>query len=197
MNIAIDLDGVVCDYHKGFVRAANSIWPGRLSDGPPPEWEMTSYGLTEREVGQVMERIRSTPNWWMSLSPLYANVSAVLQHRVRHPDDVIFYVTARHAETEGLPIFHQSHRWLEMCGLGGVGTALIVVPPDVRKVDIYEKVGVEYAVDDSLDIVAEGAHIIYLLDQPYNQTDRPASLDVVDDLKDFFKTIRRDNVTDR
>ena len=197
MRYGIDCDGVICDMHKGLADVINSIWMGRLPTGSeyPPEWDLTSLGLSQGELGVVWSKVRATRNWWLSLPAWTHNVGAVFRHRLKHPEDEIFYVTARSTETEGLPIMHQSQRWLEMCGIGGVGTAVIVVPDGSRKVDVYEEIGVEYAVDDSLDVVNEGTHIIYLLSRPWNKSDRPAGIDVVGDLDEFFEMTRGNNAS--
>ena len=186
-------DGVVCDFHKGLASVINSIWPGRIPVGKeyPPEWDMTSLGLSRAELGRVWQEVGAIRNWWLSLPAVVPNVRAVFTHRIRHPEDEIFYVTARSTETDGLPIMHQSQRWLEMCGIGGVGTSVIVVPSDVKKIDVYEKIGVDYAVDDCLDIVEEGPHVIYLLSREWNRTNRSPGLDIVESLDEFFKTTRR------
>jgi hypothetical protein len=191
VRYGIDLDGVVADMHKGFADVVNAIWPGRIPTGAeyPPEWDLRSLGLSQGELGVVWNKIGQTRNWWMGLPAIVRNVHAVWSHRVRHPEDEIFYVTARTTETEGLPIMHQSQRWLEMCGIAGLGTSVIVSGAE-RKIDVYEALGVEYAVDDSMEVVEEGAHVIYLLSQPWNQTGRSPGLDVVGSLDEFFKTTR-------
>lgn len=180
--------------HKGFAELVNQIWLGRIPTGAeyPPEWDLTSLGLTQGELGVVWQKVGATRNWWLSLPAHTHNVGAIFRHRLRHPEDEIFYVTARSTETAGLPIMHQSQRWLEMCGIGGVGTSVIVTPPDTRKVDVYEEIGVEYAIDDSLDVVHEGPHIIYLLARNWNRTGRSPGLDVVENLDEFFARTRRE-----
>jgi len=192
VRYGIDLDGVVVDMHKGLADLINTIWLGRIPTGAeyPPEWDLTSLGLSQGELGVVWSKVRATPNWWLSLPAWTHNVGAVFRHRLKHPEDEIFYVTARTTDTKGLPIMHQSQRWLEMCGIGGVGTAVIVVPPDIHKYSIYKRIGVDAAIDDSLDVVRVGPSIIYLLDRKWNVTGRTAGLDVVKDLDEFFKTTR-------
>jgi uncharacterized HAD superfamily protein len=195
VRYGIDLDGVVVDMHKGLADLINTIWPGRIPTGAeyPPEWDLTSLGLSQGELGVVWSKVRATLNWWLSLPAWPRNVQAVFRHRLQHPEDEIFYVTARSTDTKGLPIMHQSQRWLEMCGIGGVGTAVIVVPVDTRKVDVYEELDIAYAIDDSLDVVNEGSHIIYLLNRKWNVTGRSKGLNVVKDLDEFFSVTRRDN----
>jgi hypothetical protein len=77
--------------------------------------------------------------------------------------------------------------WLESCGISGVGTSVIVVPEGEDKINVYERIGVQYALDDALHIVEQGPHIIYLLDQPYNRAGRSGEIDVVNSVKEFFK----------
>jgi uncharacterized HAD superfamily protein len=189
MRYGIDLDGVLVDMHKGLAEVINSIWPARIPAGGevPTDWDLTSLGLSRAELGQVWRKVEDTRNWWMSLPAIPANVHALHHHRLLHPDDEIFYVTARTTETLGMPIMHQSQMWLESCGISGVGTSVIVVPEGEDKINVYERIGVQYALDDALHIVEQGPHIIYLLDQPYNRAGRSGEIDVVNSVKEFFK----------
>lgn len=188
MRFGIDLDGVLVDMHIGFARVVNQLFPGRIPLGCeyPPEWDLTSLGLTHAEIGQVWRRIETTPNWWLSLPAIRENVGAVARHRITHPRDEIFYVTARATETTGMPLMHQSQSWLESVDIGGLGTAVIVVPPNIQKISIYDRIGVDRAIDDCPDIVALGKNKIWLLDRPWNKNDR-VGMAVVSNLDEFFK----------
>jgi hypothetical protein len=193
MRYGLDLDGVMVDMHRGFNDVVNELWPGRIvPHAQPSDWDMTSLGLTQSEIGQTWNKIKTIRNWWYGLPAYTDSVSAVFRHRLKHPEDEIFYVTARTTETEGMPIMHQSQRWLEMCGISGLGTAVIVAPPDAKKIDIYEEIGVDYALDDALHIAHEGSHIIYLLERPWNENGRSKGLDVVGSVDEFFGTTRRE-----
>lgn len=193
MRYGIDLDGVLVDMHLGLAKVINSIWPGRIPPGAeyPPDWDLMSLGLFNSELDKVWDNIGERWNWWMSLPAFTNNVGAVYKHRITHPDDEVFYVTARCTDTKGLPLMHQSQRWLDQSGIGGVGTAVLVLPEGTKKIDVYEELAVDYAVDDSLKVVDEGFHIIYLLDRPWNQINRSKGLDVVSDLDEFFEITRR------
>jgi hypothetical protein len=119
MRIGVDLDGVICDWHKGVADVINSIWPARIPPGGeyPPEWELTSLGLSKAELGEVFQRIEGMHNWYMGLPAIVRNVHAVWHHRIMRPEDEIFYVTARTTETKGLPIMDSNN------GGTGVGYA--------------------------------------------------------------------------
>jgi hypothetical protein len=194
MRYGVDLDGVLVDMHKGLADVINSLWPARIPPGAeiPSEWDLTSLGLSKAELGKVWGKVEDTRNWWMSLPAIPANVHALHHHRILNPDDEIFYVTARTTETLGMPIMHQSQRWLESCGIGGIGTSVIVVPQGIHKYSIYKRIGIDYAVDDALHVVEIGTDIIYLLDKPYNRENRSPGLDVVKSLDEFFKITRGD-----
>jgi hypothetical protein len=62
-----------------------------------------------------------------------------------------------------------------------------VIVTDQPKIKVYEALDVQYAIDDCAEIVEQGTHIIYLLDQKWNQD---SDADRVDTLDDFFKEIR-------
>lgn len=192
MRYGCDLDGCLVDMHKGLADVVNSIWPGRIEPGNevPTEWDLTSLGLSQSELGAVWSRIGDTRNWWMGLPAHRQNVDAVFRHRLMRPEDEIFYVTARTTRTPGLPIMHQSQRWLEMCGIGGLGTTVIVTAESKAKV--YDLLDIQYAIDDALHVVEEGSQVIYLLDRPYNREGRSPGLDVVESLDEFFNLTKGD-----
>ena len=41
MRYGIDLDGVIADFHKGFARTINKLFPGRVAPGDeyPTNWD--------------------------------------------------------------------------------------------------------------------------------------------------------------
>jgi hypothetical protein len=194
MRIGVDLDGVVARFNMAFAKVANQLWPGKVEPDPQPlEWDWSDLGFTEAEVDRVWAEIKRIPNWWITLPAYRENVFAIATHRTMHPEDEIFYLTAR-VSSAGIPTMHQSQRWLDMCGIGGLGTAVIVKPDGVRKVSIYKRIGVTHAIDDNLPNVMEGPHIIHLLDRPWNRVGREGKLYVHESLGGFFELVnqRRD-----
>ena len=192
MRYGIDLDGVICDFHKGFARTINKLFPGRVAPGAehPDNWDWEGM-LTSEERGKVWREITRTPNWWLSLPAIGHNVGAIFRHRLQFPEDEIFYVTARHHHTgmerSGLPEMHQSQKWIDMCGIGGLGTSVILMNGE-RKHWLYGELGVDGAVDDDPHhLPAKGG---YLLATPWNSKERDGHV-VIKGLDEFFERVGR------
>lgn len=188
MRYGIDLDGVVADFNSAFVREANTIWPGKLpTDYQPTSWNWDEV-FTKADFSHVWEVLEKKPNWWLSMHPYAENVRAIALHRIRHPEDEIFYVTARH-QVAGMPTMHQTQTWLQQCGIGGLGTS-VIVDNSGNKSAIFNALGCDANIDDKLEAVIEhdrnttGA---FLLDRPWNRDGRPSSIIVVSNLDEFFR----------
>lgn len=197
MRFGIDLDGCVADFTSSFIKAVNTIWPGRLPlNYQPLDWHWTDSGLTTAEINHVWAFIHKQPNFWMSLHPIIENVRAIALHRKRFPDDELYYITARQ-DTAGMPTMHQTQEWLRMCGIYGLGTG-VIVDYGGDKVPIFRALQCDFNIDDKLSAVVEhsartkGA---YLLSQPWNVNNRPEGLTVVSNLVEFFNATR--NVSSR
>jgi len=200
MKLGIDVDGVLARFNDGFLRIADRIWPRRIPAGfTPTEWDWSDAGLSSGEVDRVWESIRATRNFWMSLPAYFDSVHSVARERIRHPEDEVFYCTAR-VPTEGLPVMHQTQRWLEMCGIAGVGTAVIVKPDGVSKASLYKRLRVAASLDDNLQMAMENnclaGHHAFLLDHAWNRSRRPSSLSVVESVAAFYKSCRGEKLQD-
>jgi uncharacterized HAD superfamily protein len=195
VRYGIDCDGVIADFNTSFVREVNNIWPGKLPvNYQPPVWDMAP--LTKDEINKVWEVIEKKPNWWLSLNGYPENIRAIALHRIKFPGDEIFYVTARH-EVAGMPTMHQTQTWLQQCGIGGLGTA-VIVDKSGSKVEIFNALECDANVDDKLAAVVEhdkrtrGA---YLLSRPWNEVGRPPNLRPVTNLEEFFRKAGGINAT--
>ena len=188
MRYGIDLDGVVCDFIAAFVREVNDVWPGKLPiNYQPNDWDW-SDAMTQEEISHVWKIIKHKPNWWLSVPPDLENVRAVALHRIRHPNDEIFYVTAR-VSTKGMPPMHQAQVWLKECGIAGLGTAVIVDHSNDKSA-IFNSLECDANVDDKLEAVIEHAAKTkgtFLLSRPWNAEKRPANIQVVSNLDEFFR----------
>ena len=182
MRYALDLDGVLADFHSGFARAAGRLWPGRiLAHVPPDDKHYESLGLDRSEVEMIKDEIRKTPNFWAYLPALREGVAAVAFHQIEHPCDEIFYVTARLDDTTGMNIMGQSQIWVENTGIGGLGTAVIV---SRDKQDVFRALDVDAALDDDPRYLT-GFPQGFLLSQPWNQ-DYSGSVRRIESVHAFF-----------
>lgn len=191
MKFGVDCDGVLADFVSSFVREVNNIWPGKLPIGyQPPNWQF-SPDLTQREMSTAWSVIRNKHNWWLSLSPDMENITALARHRVRHPEDEIFIVTAR-SDTKGMPAMHQTQAWLTSIGITGLGLA-VIVDNNKDKSSIFNALGCDANIDDKLEAVIEHdrqTNGAFLLDRRWNREGRPDSIQVVSSLNEFFRRVR-------
>ncbi len=188
MRYGIDVDGVIADFTGAFLREVNDLWPGKLPiNFVPPNWHWVGF-LTKEEISKTWDAIKAKPNWWLSLHGYPDNVRAIALHRIRYPGDEIFYVTAR-VEVAGMPAMHQTQTWLKQCGIGGLGTA-VIVDNSGNKSAIFNALECDANIDDRLESVIEhhrntvGA---FLLSRSWNADDRPPYLKVVSNLDEFFR----------
>jgi hypothetical protein len=188
MRYGIDLDGVVCDFISAFVREVNDVWPGKLPiNYQPQDWDW-SDAMTEDEISRVWKIIKNKSNWWLSVPPDLGNVHALALHRIRHPNDEIFYVTAR-VSTKGMPPMHQAQVWLKECGISGLGTS-VIVDHSSNKSAIFNSLECNANVDDKLEAVIDHdrkTNGAFLLDRPWNREGRPVGISVVSSLEEFFR----------
>lgn len=191
MRFGVDLDGVLANFNDEFSQYANTIWPGRY----PPGYQATDWnfgGMSQSDQDKVWAKIKAVPNFWLALKPYRDNVWAIARHRLLYPEDEIFYVTAR-VPTDGMPVAHQSQRWLSSVGIFGLGCAVIVKAEHKEdKHSIYTELHVDAIVDDKLAEIhinkaKGGPHLPVLLDRPWNQEDRIDGITVVRNLEEFFE----------
>jgi hypothetical protein len=185
MRFGIDVDGVIADFTGAFIREVNNIWPGRFPvDYQPIEW----HWIPESDEDRVWKVVKNKPNWWLSLQAYPENIRAIALHRIRHPDDELFFVTAR-VSTKGMPPMHQTQIWLNQCGIGGIGTS-VIVDHSGDKSAIFNALECDANVDDKLEAVID--HVkrtngAYLLDRLWNRSGRPSGIPTVRGLDEFFR----------
>jgi hypothetical protein len=195
MRFGIDIDGVIADFISAYVREVNDVWPGKIPIGyQPPDWDWTDV-LTQEEITHVWKIIKHKHNWWLSLPPDAQNLRAVAMHRIRHPQDEIFFVTAR-VSTKGMPVMHQTQVWLSECGINGLGVGVIVDHSNDKSA-IFNALECDANIDDRLSTVIDHAANTkgaYLLDRSWNRQSRPEHITTVSSLEEFFRDTRRYNV---
>ena len=192
MRFGIDIDGILGDFNSAFCALTNKVYPGKLDTNfVPTDWDW-SNGLTSAEHARVWEVLNKTPNFWLGVPPLMENVGAIARHRRLHPEDELFFVTARQADlAHSMPAMHQTQIWLNQCGIGGIGTSVIVA--NQGKVDVFNALECDANIDDKLSAVVDHAKYCdgsYLLDTSMNRDGRPPRLRVVTNLTQFFKEVR-------
>jgi hypothetical protein len=188
MRWALDADGVVADFNRAFVRTVNRLWPGRVPfDFQPTRFDYHDI-LSHAEVDAVWAEIQRTPDWWLSIPAYRESVAAVVQHLIGHPSDVLYFLTNRRTDTPGMPVMHQTQKWLAMCGLDWLGMSLIMCPSETPKADVCKALDIGAGLDDDL---ANAGGSIVLLDRPWNREGRAEGVQVVGSVAEFFSEMTR------
>lgn len=171
-KIAIDVDGVLAKFHRGFLMEANRIWPGKVHIYHEPRSWDDFDGLNSEQLSQVWDKIKATPDWWLTVDAFTENVGALAIFLWTQKNHDIYIVTSR-TETEGHSVAWQTNKWLEACGIAPVANYLgvIVAPNSDDKAAIYEKLGIEFSIDDKAETVEQcqqRGQAAFVLDRPWN-----------------------------
>lgn len=121
-QIALDVDGVLADFHSGLVRAGVGMGV------PPQEWDAWEF---PPEYGRVWARASQDPYFWANLEPLMAPADI--------PFEPVGYITHRPIPTD------VTLRWLERHGF----PRGLVVTTDGPKSVAMRQIGATVLVDDS------------------------------------------------
>jgi hypothetical protein len=159
-KIALDIDGVVCDWWGGIIKAGKTLG---LQDQLPRSaaWVHRWHGEGEA-FDQVWNAVKGSKEWWMSLDPIKGAREAINFH-------VDAYITAR-------PIPSQwSMDWLNRVGLGRSDSMVYTMKPGIKKVRCMLNEKITFIVDDKPGILEEcrattdAAVGCFLMDQPWNR----------------------------
>lgn len=191
-KIAIDCDGVLAIFIKGFFETANTIWPGRLDiNYQNKSWDDVQ-GLNVKEVEQVWAKIQATQDWWLTLNAYTENVGALAIFLHTHTKQDIWICTSR-VPTIGSTIAYQTYIWIRACGVDPIHNYLGVVPVEHwhNKKKFYKYAGIEFSIDDKKETVEDcdtlQGHTAFLLDRPWNQDANVKHR--VSNLTEFFAAI--------
>jgi 5' nucleotidase, deoxy (Pyrimidine), cytosolic type C protein (NT5C) len=177
-KVGIDVDGVLANFGAAFVDISNKIYPGRVERGwVPRDWGFDGK-FTPAEIDKIWERIRATPNFWLSLSAYPDNIGALARWLAGHKNQDVYFVTSR-ADTAGMSVANQTELWIRSCGISKFDNYLgvMVVPNSEEKATLYQAAGIEWSIDDKPETVQAcdllhpllAKHRAYLLDRPWNQ----------------------------
>lgn len=185
-------DGVLADFTRAFVDAANTVFPRHFPDNyVPNSWDWDGL-LTKPEQDRVWQLIKATPNFWSRLRPYPDNMTALARYLIsaRHVD--IWLVTSR-VRTAGATVARQTEQWIRSCGVRESANflAVITVEDSSHKQDVYAAVGMDFSIDDFGPTVLEcqsiKGHQPFLLSRPWNHEYNVNRR--VDNLSQFFAEV--------
>jgi phosphoglycolate phosphatase-like HAD superfamily hydrolase len=143
--ILIDLDGVLCDFNRGYQRrlaqiAARMPMPSYVE---PTCWNYAgTLGYTTDEDRATWKSIREDGLFWYGLRPLPEAPAFLsrLQQRSRRVEE-IYFVTTR----VGMTAKHQSEQWL---GEQGYPNPTVIVTKGDYKGEVAKALKATHAIDD-------------------------------------------------
>lgn len=176
MKIGLDCDGVICNFLKAFYEEGNRIWPGRLDTNYQNQQWFDLQGLNDDEVNKVWERIKTTPNWWMTLDAYRDAIAALQMFLYQNHGHDIYLCTSR-VPSVGSTVAFQTNVWLKACGVEAGNNYIGVVPiaHGNDKIKFYVAAEVHFSLDDRGDSVEyfdhhdKGVHQACLLSRPWNR----------------------------
>ena len=120
-NIAIDLDGVCCNFQRIFSQVANTLFGDRCpiligDEATYWDWEKF-YPINKKEISMCWDYIEKVKNFWLTLEPWDLSGLMYMRDALSDIEFVnMYFITARH-KTLGYSIAKQSRIWLEEHGI--------------------------------------------------------------------------------
>ena len=159
MNLPIvkgyDCDGVLFNFKTGFIRRAAELGLAERFPASWLEWKVYKPG-TKKDFETVWKSIVEDNNFWLDL-PVHEDVDP-------SKVDADIYITARPCPS-----------WVTAFALEEAGfpqAPVITVPPDSSKVEVIQRYGVDFFIEDNhpafMEINDHTAAICWLFEQPAN-----------------------------
>lgn len=169
MKRGYDLDGVLCDFNRGFCQLIREQ-TGRSLPTPSDSWPTTwnyhrEYGVTFEEEAILWETIKRD-DFWFRLYPLEEAASALATiDKQRMNGDQVYFITSRPGKMAKL----YTEWWLRNHGIGQP-TVIIAY----EKGPLAKALDLDMFVDDKFENCRDVARdcptcTVYLVDRAYNR----------------------------
>ncbi len=169
MKIMIDIDDILTDFNRAFLRIAHEMFEEVPLEVEVRVWDFWKSvpNLTLEMEEKVWEVIRNTEDFYESLPP-YASEEDLMRlgDLIAEGRHEFYFITSRFP-TKGRNVQIQSQRWIQK-----VIDEPVSVIVSSRKGELCEVLGIEYAVDDAphhIENLLDHGINTYILDWPYNR----------------------------
>jgi len=204
LNIGMDIDGVLANFHYGFSKVANQLFASPIvkdiNEIKAYRWEDWGYPLDKKQHNKVWREIdNSIQNFWFNLESLITNKEfSKLQHMANKGHN-FFFITSR-KNTAGNSALFQTKKWIEY----KLKLTNFSVIPSHRKGGILDRAEVDYFIDDLPENIIEAAIEApkcksFLLVRPYNayaiefiqKSHKFKNIGIVYSVEEFLDTIEK------
>lgn len=165
MKIGIDMDGVLCDFVKGY----NALAKAHLNINLPYpaqtwNWHLDN-GMTQAQADRLWEIIKTT-TFHGTLLPLDGAIEAIERlNKLSHQGNDIYFITSR---SGALAKFY-AEMWLAFHGMDRP-TVLIAKDKGPIAAGLLLDMFVDDLPDNIVTVGKASAARLYLIDHPYNQS---------------------------
>lgn len=181
MKLAIDLDGVCCNFNLSYAQLFLELtgeckfpvdWKKRLEEGTfPAVWSYEeAAGYSEQQIHAVWKNITDSPTFWAKLQAYPGTKETLTQlNAFARAGDEVYFMTAR----RGFKAKAQTEKWLYE---NGVDFPTVLLSQD--KLPLIKNLKVGFFIDDRPETIHEVSEWamreqkqihIFLQKQPYNE----------------------------
>lgn len=173
INCGVDLDGVICNFHKKLSEECRKIYGSKcyiindISEIKSWEWEKW-YPLNKSEIEYVIDKMYKTPQFWMTLEPYQLSQFEYFTNRInKHPNINVYFITSR-VESVEISVVRQTMSWLDKYGWKNP----CVIRSD-NKDKVISALNIEYFIDDNAENIINIKNMnpncnVYIQEAPYN-----------------------------
>lgn len=170
--IAMDIDGVLSNFHYSFSKVANELFGTpiieNIEDVKAYRWE-DWHPLTKQQCNKVWNHIDNVvDNFWFNSRPIVDSSIFKRLKDLELSNHSLYFVTTRQ-NTAGASVLHQTTKWIKMMS----GLENFSVVSTKHKDKIIDGINAQFFIDDMPENILDVAIAVpkcncFLLIRPYN-----------------------------
>lgn len=174
-RIGFDVDGVLADFGKAFLRAAEYVLERSFEiEYQPQTWEWREV-MSPEDFGKVWKYCMSVDDWWLTLEPTTGLLELrtyfdMVQDRGRD----IWFISSR-GQSNGQSTVAQTEQWLKRWLNTDKPIRVLVVHHAQNKRELVEALDISYFIDDYAPTIIGMQDVCkhaFLLERAWNGSDR-------------------------